>query len=879
MTRPRPFVGAVLRWSARLVPRYRRTEWRRQWEAEIAYLDRHADGARTLRVAMGAIRHAWATRVEEMTMRGWSAGVRTTMRGVLRRPGFSALAVATLAVGIGTATAIFSLGEAMVLRAVPYPDGERLVGMFSANARTGFSSFAVSYPDFEDVVLESGLFDAGSFYLEVDQDIAGGAEPQRVRVARVHREYFQTLRARFTLGRAFGDDDHEAASEPTVVIDERLWRSRFGADSTLLGQSIRVDGFPHTVVGVLEAGQGWPSRATVWTPLQWGSSVPEYAAERSNHTWQVIGRLREGPSVGEASGQVREMARAIYAGEDIDERDIGTEAFLLSLRTSAGGESATPIFLTLGVAVTLVLLIACMNAGGLLLTRALGRARELSLRAALGAGRVRLVGTLMAETMVLALLGGTAGVGLGHVALRSALAAAPPEVAAAADVQLNPTVLGAALAVSLVAALGAGLLPALRATRGALAESLKDGSGGAGTGRGTMRVRQFLVTSEIAFSVALLVVAGMTVRGFQRQLSSDPGFAADPIASFTLKLPAARFESAATIDGFLDRAVEELQRSPLIEDVATISRLPLGGAGASLFRSFVEDGMPEPPDGVEYGALWIEVDPGTFRTLGASPIEGRDVTRDDGPDSPPVAVVNERMARRMAPDGTLVGRRIRSFYDENVNRTVVGVVPDLQFNGVSRAQRQPIVFVPREQAARREMAFLVRAVDAPDQLLPEIRRIMTGLDGDIALSDLQTLRDSHAADLAGIRFFTSLFGAFGVLALILAVSGVYGLVSYSVSLRTREVGLRMAIGATATDVRVGVLRESAGVALLGLGVGTGLAWAGGRVIAAGLDGIALMQATTFVGVLTVLGLAVLAATWVPAGRATRVDPMTALRSE
>lgn len=828
---------------------------------------------------MGAIRHAWAARVEEMTMRGWSGGVRTTMRGVLRRPGFSALAVATLAVGIGTATAIFSLGEAMVLRPVPYPEGDRLVGMFSANARTGFSSFAVSYPDFEDVVLESGLFASGSFFLEVDQDIAGGGDPQRVRVARVHRDYFQTLGARFVQGRAFADDDHDVVSEPTAVIDERLWRSRFGADSTVLGQSIRIDGFPHTVVGILEAGQGWPMRASVWTPLQWGGSVPEYAAVRSNHTWQVIGRLQDGPSVGEASGQVREMARAIYAGDDIDERDVGTEAFLLSLRASVGGESAAPIFLTLGVAVTLVLLIACMNAGGLLLTRALGRARELSLRAALGAGRTRLVATLMAETVVLALLGGVAGVGLGHVALRAALAAAPPEVAAAADVRLNATVLAAALVVSLVAALGAGLLPAVRATRSALAESLKDGSGGAGTGRGTMRVRQFLVTSEIAFSVALLVVAGMTVRGFQRQLASDPGFSADPIASFTLKLPAARFEDAATIDEFLDRAVEQLERSPTIERAATISRLPLGGAGASLFRSFIEDGMPEPPDGVEYGALWIEVDPSTFGTLGVSPIEGRDVTADDGAEAPLVALVNERMAERMAPDASLVGRRIRSFYDENLNRTVVGVVPDLQFNGVSRAQRQPIVFVPRVQAARREMAFLVRAADDPGQVLPEIRRIMTALDADIALSDLQTLRDSHAADLAGIRFFTSLFGAFGILALVLAVSGVYGLVSYSVSLRTREVGLRMAIGATASDVRLGVLRGNVGVTLLGLAVGTGLAFVGGRVIAAGLDGIALMEATTFAGVLAVLGLAVLAATWVPSGRATRVDPMTALRSE
>lgn len=873
-------VRRIVGLAAWIVPAYRRHSWRQQWRADLEHLCADTSTARSATAfALGSVRHAFFLRFEELRMRGFGADMRHAGRAILRRPGFTALAVATLAIGIGAATAIFSLAEAMVLRPLPLPEEDRLVRIFSSNPSRGMNSFSVSWPDYVDLTGRSGLFTRSSLYLERDQDISGGADPERIRAVHVYEDFFQTLGSRLVLGRPFATDDHAASAQPTVVLAERFWAARFGGDSAVVGQTIRLDGEPHTVLGVVADGEAWPGTGDLWTPLRWGGAPPDWADVRSNHTWQVVGRLVDGVAVREASTRVREMARAIYSAEGVSEREAGTEAYVLSLKASAGGEAAGAIFATLGTAVFLVLLIACMNASGLLLTRAWARARELSVRSALGAGRARLVGVLMGESVLLALLGGVAGVALGQWAISRGFQAAPAEIQAGSEIRLNTTVVGVALVVSLFAALISGLIPSLRATRASLAEALKDGSTGAGAGRSSTRLRQALIVGEIALSLALLVGAGLTVRGFQRQLASDPGFDADGLISFSVRLPVTRYSDDAAIDDFYERAVEQLERHPGVLAATSTSKLPLGATGTSLYRSFIFDGATPPPEGAEFGALWVEVDPHWFETVGVSAAEGRTFTDEDDTTAPLVAIVNRRMARRMAPDDPIVGRSIRSFWDENLPRTVVGVVEDIQFNGVSRAQRQAVVLVPRAQATRLEMTFLVRTAGETSEMLPAVREIMGRLEADIALDQLQSLRDAHRADLGGIRFLTTLFAAFGALALVLAVSGVYGLVSYSVTLRTREVGVRMAMGATAGAVRSAVLAESGRLAVIGLALGLGLAYAGARVLAAGMSGIAIVEASTFAMVGLVLVLAVLAASWFPATRATRVDPVNALRSE
>ena len=471
-------VRGILGVAGLVVPAHRRTLWRRQWTAELEHRRAHPGARRGLvRFALGSAAHALYLRRREMTMRGYLADVRHTARGLFRRPGFSLLTIATLAAGIGAATAVFSLAEALLLRPLPLENDDRLVRVFSTNARRGDARFSVSYPDYVELTRRSGLFEAASFYAEERRDVAGGGDPERILTASVHEGFFQTLGSSTHLGRVFDASDHDPRGEATAVLARTFWSRRYGADSAVVGATIRLDGVAHTVIGVVDDAVGWPAGVRAWTPLQWGSTVPESVDRRENHAWQVVALLGPDVDLRVADARLTQMADAIYAGPGIDPRDEGTSARLVPLHSSQSGEGGGALFATLGTAVFLVLLIACMNASGLLLARAWARGRELSLRAALGAGRARLALTLMGESAMLASIGGTLGVLLGTLGLRQAFAQAPPSVTALGDPRLNLPVVLAGAVISLLAALLAGLIPAVRASRVSVAESLKDGAG------------------------------------------------------------------------------------------------------------------------------------------------------------------------------------------------------------------------------------------------------------------------------------------------------------------------------------------------------------------------------------------------------------------
>lgn len=875
--RPR-LAGLLLMLGAALVPGRRRSAWRRQWEAEIAHRRGTPEGRRGLgRFAWGAVLHALHLRRRETTMTGWMREAVQVTRGLLRRPGFSVVAVATLAVGIGAASAVFSLAEAMLLRPVALPESHELVRVYSTNPERGMGWFSVSVPDYEGIG-DTGAFERRSLYRVQERDLAGVGDPLRIRTAEVHRDFFETLRTAPVVGRLLGPADQRADADPVAVVAEGLWIRRYGADPAVVGTTIRLDGRAHTVVGVVPDRGAWPAGMDVWVPLAWGATPPEWADERSNHAWQVVARLADGLSMAEADERVRAWSRGVYAGADIDPRDAGTELRTVPLHRSEGGDDAGALFATLGAAVAMVLLLACMNASGLLLGRGIARARELSVRAALGAGRLRITGLLLGEALLLALLGGGLGVVLGVAGIGRAWESTPPEIRAIGDIDLNPTVLLGGLGISVVAALLAGLVPAVKASRVPLAEAMKEGAAGSGTGRASSRFRRLLVVGEVALSLTLLVAAGLSVRGFQRQLATDPGFRADGLLTFTVRLPSARYPDEAAIDAVLASAVTRLEAVPGIDRATVTSRLPLGAGGLSLGRGFAFDDAP-PPDGPEFPAAWIEVDADWFEALAVPVLEGRAFADEDRADAPPVAIVSRRLASQMAPDGSVVGRRIRSIHDENLARTVVGVIDDVQINGVARAVPNPLVLVPRRQSARAAMAFLVRTSGEPAAVVPALRSAMAELDPDLALHDLRTLREAHAADLAGIRFLTRLFGAFGAIALVLALSGVYGLVSLSVSQRTREIGVRRAMGATAGRVRRGIVRESLVLGFTGVGLGLGLAWVAARVLASGMSGIVVPEPGTFVFAGLALTVGVAAGSWIPARRATGIAPVDALRAE
>ncbi len=867
----------VVRVAALVVPRRRRASWRRQWDGEMAHRVRAHGATGSLRFSLGALAHAVYLRREEGSMTGWIGDLRHAARMLVRRPAFTALSVLTLAVGIGAATAVFSLAEALLLRPLPLEDGNRLVGLYSSNPSSGWDRFNVSWPDYVDWTAQEDLFASSAYYDVVDTDLSGEGEPVRLSGAEVGRGFFETLGTRAILGRTLGDDDQDGRNEATVVFAEGVWRRLFGGDPSVVGRTVHLDGDAYTVVGVVPDAESWPLTADFWVPLRFGPHPPEWVDRRSNHTWQALARLRPGVAVATASRRVGEVAHRWY-DTNASGTEVGTTGIVVPLRSTVAPDAAPVILGVMGLAVFFVLLIACMNQSNLLFTHAWGRARELSLRSALGAGRARLVALLLGESLLLSLAGGALGVALAGAALGPATRLAPMTLPRSLGVRLDWRVLSGAVAISLMASVLAGLLPALRASRGSVADALKEGSVQSGQGRGGRRLRRAMVVTQLALSVVLLTAAGLTIRTFRAQLAADAGFDTDDLLTFTVRLPTARYPDNALRTQFFDDAVRRLKGLPGVADATVTSRLPVGAASSSLYRVFLFEGAPEPPAGPDFGATWVTVDPGYFPTTGIHPVRGRAFTEDDGADGPPVLLVNETLARRMSPEQDIVGRRIQSWRDERKLRDVVGVVPDIQF-GTMTGRDEPAVFVPAAQAVRSQMSFMVRATSDPAALVPVVRTAMAELDADVALAEMGTLTDAHRQALAGVRFVMVLFGVFGALALVLAVGGVYGLVAYSVSRRTREIGIRVAMGASGGSVQAGVVAEGVGLAATGIALGLALAMVAARALASTVVGLSWLDPVALGGVAGLLGVATLLASWIPARRVLRVDPVEALRRE
>jgi predicted permease len=829
------------------------------------------------RFAFGSLVHAFCVRREEGMMRGVMGDLAFTVRALLRRPAFLLLSVSTLAVGIGAATTVFSVAEAVLLRDPPLPEAHRLVSVYSTNPTVGMDGFSVSYPDYLDWTGRADLFESASMYGTFERDLSGEGDPERLLTAGVHNGFFETLGSAAALGRLLTDEDQNPRAERTVVLSHELWVRRFGRSPEVLGHTLRFDAVPHTVVGVASAGQGWPTGVEAWTPLQYGSTPPESVNRRGNHRWQVVARMLPSVTAGAASDQLRAIASAWYTSNAAgDER--GIEALAVPLRSAGSGREAFVGFAVMGTAVLLVLLIACINQANLLLVNAWSRARELSLRAALGAGRSRLISLLLGESALLALAGAMGGLALAWFGLQAIETMIPAGATQGLDAGLNGFVVAVAAGIALLASLLAGITPALRASRMSMSGALSEGGSATGAGRSGARMRRGLVVVEMTLSVVLLTGAGLAIRTFQGQLEAESGFDSERVVVFNVRLPQARYPDMAASNQFFDEAVRRLEASPGIESASAASNVPLGVSHYNTYRAFLLEGAPEPPAGPDFGALWIEVDPGYFETLGAQPVRGRAVSPDDGPGSTPVMILNESMARRMSPEQEIIGRRVRSWRDEDVLRDVVGVVPDMQLSGMA-GQVQPAVFVPRSQGQYTTLSFILRSVGDPAGIVSAVRAIMKELDGDVALQGLQTLQEAHREELAGVRIVTMLFGVFGALALVLAVSGVYGLVATSVAQRTREIGIRMALGGTKNSVRGQVLGESARLAVYGIGGGLILAMAFAKILAGLIVGLSWLDPSTLLSVTALLTSAVLLASWIPAVRATRVDPVRALKTE
>ncbi|HEX3554071.1 MAG TPA: ABC transporter permease [Thermoanaerobaculia bacterium] len=815
--------------------------------------------------------------------------LRFALRTLARRPAFTAVAVLTLALGIGANTALFTVVDGVLLGRLPFREPERLVVAWCSNPEL---AHAAGLPDklpiapgmFYDWQRQGRSFASLAMFTSERTGLTGQGEPELLGAVAVSGEFFRVLGAAAQAGRTLLPGDDEQGKVTTAVLSHKLWQRRFGGDSRVIGRTVILDRQPVTVVGVMPpgfafprgaempSGFGFPAEPDVWIPL---SLSPKERQDRDNHSFAGIGRLRPGVSFAAARAEMATISTRLELANALDK---GWRARLLPLREQLVGD-VRPALLILFGAVGVVLLIACVNVANLLLAQAASRQKEVAIRTALGAARGRMARQLLTESLALALAGGALGVLGAWWTLRAFAAWLPPSLVLPTGWTLNLPVLLFTLGLTLLAGVVAGLAPTLHTTRPDLAGTLRDGTrAGAGTAGGR-RTRSGLVIAETALAVLLVVGAGLLVRSFLRLTAVDPGFRPHGVLALDLLLPESKYDSAARLTGFFDSVIERLRALPGVAAVGGVSSLPLRGDENIVFV-FVE-GRPLPEPGKEPLADRRSATPGYFPALGIPLLQGRLFDQRDAAKAPPVALIDEVMARAYWPGADPLGKRFnlrRPGQGEPSWITVIGVVRNVRHSGL-RIDARPQFYLPLTQSPRSALSLVVRTKGDPKDLFGDVRRAVYATDPDQPIEKLATMEQVISQSVAGQRFNMVLLGAFAALALALAAVGIYGITSYSVAQRTREMGLRMALGAQASTVLWMVLKEAGALAAVGLAAGLALALGATRVMASLLFGVPATDPATFAAVALALGAVALAAAWLPGRRATRVDPMVALRAE
>jgi predicted permease len=812
--------------------------------------------------------------------------VRYAVRALAGSPGFTCGAVVALALGIGANTAMFSLVDAVLFRPLPVQRPSELVRIFSSNEDHRDLSNQ-SYPVFTDYRDGSDAFAGLAAYADAEPAhlSTGTGKPERVVSALVTGSYFPLLRIRPELGRLLGeDDDRQRGGHPVVVLSHATWRRRFGADPSVVGKSVRVNGHPFTVVGVTPAGfwgVGLTSLPELWIPLAMAAQVSPALAQNDavwgrRLSWlDIVGRLKPDVTVAQAQAHLDVIAARRASGQPPGERD--RWAAVVSATQAAldpySGERATArtSWILLGV-VALVLLIACVNASGLMLVRAERRQRELAIRMAVGASRARIVRQLLAESLLLSAMGGLAGL---LVAAWGADLVDASDLLVPADLAtplLDPRVLAFTTLVAVSASVLFGLLPALRASRTDLIPALKREASSLSWRARRVSLRHAFAVAQVALSIVLLAGTGLPLRTLHNASRVDPGFQAERalVASFDLARQGYRPQQGAAV---LDRLLVRARSLPGVEAAALARNVPVSSSGMRISlrpEGFTSD--PEPH--VDYNV----VTPGFFQALGIPFLSGRDFEERDAQAAPGVAIVNDAFARRFWPDGDAVGRRLGGLGPGGGEAVVVGVVRTAKYRSL-REDPRPVVYVPLRQAYLPRMTIVLRGAVHPDALVQPLAAAVEGLDPDLPLFAVRPLRDQLAAALARERALARLFGAFGALALVLAATGLYSVVAYGAELRTREFGIRMALGADPRSVARLVQGQGLALAAVGLVLGLAACLPLTRAIERLLFGVTPLDATTLAAAAALLLSTCLTAVHVPARRATRVDPATALRAE
>ena len=799
--------------------------------------------------------------------------VKTTVRSLRRAPGFALTATLVAGLGIGATTAAFSIADHVLVRPLPFPDADRLVNLWQDQSYRGYPRLEFSPPNYLDWRRMLTTLDSGGAWRGLSVNLVGDGTPEHIDGAAVTADLFPTIGVQPAIGRVFSAADDVDGAAGTVVLSARLWRARFGGDAGVLGRVIRLDDRPYTVIGIMPADFAYPNRdVRLWVPMQFNSGD---LADRSNIFLNAVGRLKPGVTIDQARADARRVAGEL--AREYPKENARTGGAVTALREDLSARSRT-LLLALAGASAGVLLIACSNLASLLLARALGRRRELAVRTALGAGRERLVRQLLTESAVLALGGAVIGVGLAAAAAPVLATLAPSSLPITDVPPVDARLLAMVTLITVATAVGLGAAPALRAGRSD-ATALQEGAR-AGTTRRTERLRGALVIVQIAASVTLLVASALLLRALWRLENRDPGFKATSVLMATAPLPMPKYETVARRMTLYDRVLSAVRQQPGVESAAFISFVPMSPDMRGGIFNVTLEGHPQDLTSTHVASIRY-VSPGFFRTMDIPITLGRDITDGDTPTSAWVAVVSESFARQNWPGESPIGRRFDLAFHE---RTVVGVAGDVAVRGIERSS-EPQAYMPASQIQDRWLTWfapkdlVVKSAVAPEALAGAIRRIFHDADPDLPLTNVAPLEAIVDADNAPREVQLRVLGGFAAIACLLAALGLHGLLAFSVSARTREIGLRMALGASRGSVLSLVLRRSAVLAGIGLVAGAALATLAGSSLRAVLDGLNPFDGAAFAvaGVIAVLTAA--GGTLMPSLRAMRVDPIVAIRHE